>query len=168
MWLISDLRDKATQITLAGLVQANDKMYLAATHSADAFNTAIETDLASEIKALSYSNTAVWFDDALGDDLAPLPNYSEAALLGRCANGVAGTVNFRLKRLVGVTPAKSVDSLTKMKALEDKGYTFAATVEQSVRSFGSTKTRYRDWETDRKSTRLNSSHEIPSRMPSSA
>ena len=29
-------------------------------------------------------------------------------------------------------------------------------------------TDYRDWETDRKSTRLNSSHEIPSRMPSSA
>ena len=28
--------------------------------------------------------------------------------------------------------------------------------------------RYRDWETDRKSTRLNSSHEIPYRMPSSA
>ena len=27
---------------------------------------------------------------------------------------------------------------------------------------------YRDWETDRKSTRLNSSHEIPTRMPSSA
>ena len=31
-----------------------------------------------------------------------------------------------------------------------------------------TTTKYRDWETDRKSTRLNSSHEIPSRMPSSA
>ena len=34
------------------------------------------------------------------------------------------------------------------------------------------RTDYRDWETtnnkDRKSTRLNSSHEIPSRMPSSA
>ena len=30
------------------------------------------------------------------------------------------------------------------------------------------RTTYRDWETDRKSTRLNSSHEIPSRMPSSA
>ena len=30
------------------------------------------------------------------------------------------------------------------------------------------KASYRDWETDRKSTRLNSSHEIPSRMPSSA
>ena len=33
---------------------------------------------------------------------------------------------------------------------------------------GGTNTAYRDWETDRKSTRLNSSHEIPSRMPSSA
>ena len=31
-----------------------------------------------------------------------------------------------------------------------------------------TERSYRDWETDRKSTRLNSSHEIPSRMPSSA
>ena len=29
-------------------------------------------------------------------------------------------------------------------------------------------TRYRDWETDRKSTRLNSSHSRASRMPSSA
>ena len=35
--------------------------------------------------------------------------------------------------------------------------------------FGSVCPTYRDWETkDRKSTRLNSSHEIPSRMPSSA
>ena len=30
------------------------------------------------------------------------------------------------------------------------------------------KTCYRDWETDRKSTRLNSSHSAKSRMPSSA
>ena len=29
-------------------------------------------------------------------------------------------------------------------------------------------TKYRDWETDRKSTRLNSSHSAKSRMPSSA
>ena len=31
-----------------------------------------------------------------------------------------------------------------------------------------TRTSYRDWETDRKSTRLNSSHSAKSRMPSSA
>ena len=33
---------------------------------------------------------------------------------------------------------------------------------------GKQATRYRDWETDRKSTRLNSSHSRASRMPSSA
>ena len=35
-------------------------------------------------------------------------------------------------------------------------------------NFYNVEKHYRDWETDRKSTRLNSSHEIPSRMPSSA
>ena len=39
-------------------------------------------------------------------------------------------------------------------------------IELSMRTI--TIAKYRDWETDRKSTRLNSSHEIPSRMPSSA
>ena len=38
-----------------------------------------------------------------------------------------------------------------------------------VRPLNSTFTlSYRDWETDRKSTRLNSSHSAKSRMPSSA
>ena len=37
-----------------------------------------------------------------------------------------------------------------------------------IRNIPKEQWRYRDWETDRKSTRLNSSHEIPSRMPSSA
>lgn len=146
LWLISDLRDTDTQVQLAGLVETNDKMYLAATHDVtNALDPLIHTDLASELKSLSYSNTATWFDDALGGNLLPLPNYSEAALVGRCANGIAGTVNFRLKRLVGVTPADSVDTLAKMKALEDKGYTFAATVEQTTRSYGSTKTASGEW-----------------------
>lgn len=145
LWLISDLRDVTTQVTLAGIVQTNDKMYLAATHEASALDPLLDTDLSSEIKALSYSNTAAWFDDALDTDPTVIPNYSEAALVGRCANGVAGTVNFRRKRLVGVTPAASVDSLTKMAALENKGYTFAANLEQSVRSFGSGKTGSGEW-----------------------
>ena len=145
LWLISDLRDTATQVQLAGLVETNDKMYLAATHDTVALTALDETDLASQVKALSYGNTACWFDDALETTPDVIPNYSEAALLGRCANGVAGTVNFRLKRLVGVTVAASVDSLTKMTTLENKGYTFAANIEQSVRSYGSTKTGSGEW-----------------------
>ena len=145
LWLISDLRDVPTQVQLAGLAQANDKMYLAATHAADALDPLLDTDLASQVKALSYSNTAAWYDDALGTVELPLPNYSEAALVGRCANGTAGTVNFRLKRLVGVTQPKSITSLSNITALENKGYTFAANVEQAVRSFGSTKTGSGEW-----------------------
>lgn len=144
-WLISDLRDVETQIAVAGIVEVNDKMYLAATDDGDALDPMVSTDLASKLKALSYSNTATWYDSALGTDLLSLPNYSEAALVGRCANGIAGTVNFRLKRLVGVTPPASVDTLSKMKALEDKGYTFAATVEQTTRSYGSAKTASGEW-----------------------
>ena len=41
-------------------------------------------------------------------------------------------------------------------------------VVESIGGVCTTVEPYRDWETDRKSTRLNSSHEIPSRMPSSA
>ena len=39
---------------------------------------------------------------------------------------------------------------------------------ENIFSKGNTRNSYRDWETDRKSTRLNSSHSGESRMPSSA
>ena len=40
--------------------------------------------------------------------------------------------------------------------------------DELARVVVSGRTYYRDWETDRKSTRLNSSHSAKSRMPSSA
>ena len=51
------------------------------------------------------------------------------------------------------------NKLLKEKSLED-GEIFKGDLEQED--------TYRDWETDRKSTRLNSSHSAKSRMPSSA
>ena len=45
---------------------------------------------------------------------------------------------------------------------------FFTRVKNSEFNYTTNPSAYRDWETDRKSTRLNSSHEIPSRMPSSA
>lgn len=74
-----------------------------------------------------------------------MANYSEAAILGRCANGIAGTVNFKLKRLIGVTVPDTITGLTDISTLENKGYTFAANLEQTVRSFGSTRTGSGDW-----------------------
>ena len=49
------------------------------------------------------------------------------------------------------------------------GYKFADTIIPKVEFLdNNTVCAYRDWETDRKSTRLNSSHSGESRMPSSA
>ena len=40
--------------------------------------------------------------------------------------------------------------------------------KKAVKAYKANNAAYRDWETDRKSTRLNSSHRSLSRMPSSA
>ena len=53
----------------------------------------------------------------------------------------------------------------KLKRLQ---YEYTRIIGERSDLAGETYSVYRDWETDRKSTRLNSSHEIPSRMPSSA
>ena len=54
------------------------------------------------------------------------------------------------------------------KEIESKEEEEEENVPKRKRRRAKSSPRYRDWETDRKSTRLNSSHEIPSRMPSSA
>ena len=58
------------------------------------------------------------------------------------------------------------DTALKMaQAAKEAGEASKKPIELKIEQ---TNIEYRDWETDRKSTRLNSSHEIPSRMPSSA
>ena len=60
------------------------------------------------------------------------------------------------------------DETSRYDVILDKQYTvkefISAILEQNKDEWG----WYRDWETDRKSTRLNSSHSAKSRMPSSA
>ena len=159
LWLISDLRDAEEQIEIAQLGESNKKFYLAATHSADALNSAITTDLGSRVKALGLNNTATWYDDgfdklqlagpdnagSVGATYGTKPNYSEAAILGRCANGTAGTVNFRLKKLIGVTVPTSIDTNNKLTTLNNKNYNFAATLEGQTRSYGSGKVGSGEW-----------------------
>ena len=64
----------------------------------------------------------------------------------------------------GVGKTVVIQELIRNIASEHGGYSIFAGVGERSREGND----YRDWETDRKSTRLNSSHEIPSRMPSSA
>ena len=60
-----------------------------------------------------------------------------------------------------------LDAYLKQKGVSNYGF-LNSPQYQFLQKQGQQACRYRDWETDRKSTRLNSSHEIPSRMPSSA
>ena len=63
---------------------------------------------------------------------------------------------------VGSTFFTKIETLIK-KVLGNR--TIGGTASTDITTNNST---YRDWETDRKSTRLNSSHSAKSRMPSSA
>ena len=67
----------------------------------------------------------------------------------------------------GITAAEAI--IMKLREMATKGDIKAAQLLLD-RGYGKAKQsiRYRDWETDRKSTRLNSSHSAKSRMPSSA
>ena len=59
------------------------------------------------------------------------------------------------------------DKVNMFEALTN-GKLFTLTAPLSVNNNPNITNTYRDWETDRKSTRLNSSHRSLSRMPSSA
>ena len=64
--------------------------------------------------------------------------------------------------------AREVEALkSKLVTNSNRAAASNATAKKTPNK-NSTSKKYRDWETDRKSTRLNSSHEFVSRMPSSA
>ena len=64
---------------------------------------------------------------------------------------------------------KQVSEIDSLLDATKKGMSdYAKQIKEASGNFDTMKTSYRDWETDRKSTRLNSSHSAKSRMPSSA
>ena len=67
-----------------------------------------------------------------------------------------------MKKILRIKFAKNTDLYKKLKATEPAKLINVDTYRDEYWGV------YRDWETDRKSTRLNSSHSAKSRMPSSA
>ena len=120
----------------------------------------------AQTKAIAENIAIAWFN--AGTDRM---NATTAA--DRVANElikITGDLNIRERTLLkdwiyqgvhaGVALLEGVTDVVKIKALikaASKG------IKEVI-----TKSGYRDWETDRKSTRLNSSHRSLSRMPSSA
>lgn len=150
LWLISDLRDKEIQAQLAAVVESTDKYYVAATHDPNALVAIDETDIASVLKPLQYNQTYVWYDDAItvvvpDEDPVELPNYTEIALVARCTSGTIGTVQFLVKKLIGVGVPATVKTDTNQNTLTAKGYTFAAKANGAVYSYGSGKVASGEW-----------------------
>ena len=73
-----------------------------------------------------------------------------------------------LKNDLEVMNAKLIDKLQEVKSMLDEGDDDIKWELDNNIKLDYDSERYRDWETDRKSTRLNSSHSAKSRMPSSA
>ena len=80
-----------------------------------------------------------------------------------------GNSNVELDILQKFLEKQKYSSLTVSNALPQLSRGLSHLTYQTAHApFKPNKSGYRDWETDRKSTRLNSSHSAKSRMPSSA
>ena len=94
-----------------------------------------------------------------------------ASMIAAAVTGIIGAVAAIRTWLVNAkwTPAKSwIANANNWAYIAAIVAALAPVLSPLVPGLQDLATAYRDWETDRKSTRLNSSHEIPSRMPSSA
>ena len=80
---------------------------------------------------------------------------------------LSGTISDCIKISLKTSPTGDIIS-RKVEDIDVVPVVFPALKDIPLKKVTSTTGMYRDWETDRKSTRLNSSHSAKSRMPSSA
>ena len=114
-----------------------------------------------------------------GSFLPPLPTTAIPLNNKSVENIVKMVLDECVELLVTVTSSESerkeileniVNNINYRKDLEIEDKSIETVVESQIDAFVDIEyyIKYRDWETDRKSTRLNSSHSAKSRMPSSA
>lgn len=103
--LVTTTRTKADQLLAAAFVEANKKIYVAASAEADIVDTTDASDstsLAAVFKDNAYDRSAVVYLSAAASA------YPDAALLGKILPFTAGSYTAKFKTLAGIT----VDSLT--------------------------------------------------------
>ena len=124
-------------------------------------------------KAGIYGGIGAATGAVIGAATSSKKDRTKGALIGAAVGGAAGggygyyvdTQEAKLRQTLQGTGVQVQRNGDDLKLIMPGNITFASDSADISSSFYDV---YRDWETDRKSTRLNSSHEIPSRMPSSA
>lgn len=138
LWVITDDRNTASQLDTAEYIEATEKFYAIGSNDTEVIDGSSTTDIAYHIKNLSYNRSFVFYSTGATSTKAP-----EAALLGRCANGVAGSVLFLYKTLVGVTPDSFTDA--EYAAIESKNVTAYSTIESQGNLVGAGKVGSGEW-----------------------
>ena len=137
LWVITDDRTIASQLDTAEYIQATEKFYCIGSADEDVIDNASTTDIAALLKSNSYDRSFVFYHTTADDEAV------EAALLGRCTNGVAGSVLFLYKTLVGVTADSFTD--TEYTTLETKNITAYSLIEDQGSVIGSGKVGSGEW-----------------------
>ena len=120
--------------------------------------------LVSESEKLRQSYTAKGIEDAAKTYATKVAN-SKVDVAGR-AGAIARGAAFG--SILPLIPIRVLGSTLWGKMAMPSSDSTASALMVRLATPSRSAVRYRDWETDRKSTRLNSSHEFVSRMPSSA
>ena len=101
-----------------------------------------------------------------------VPMYTQAEVISQISNAYTPEM-WQIIKGYNTMPGHICADLSFKNAIDTiklmhKEYLINTAVEDAIPTLTYTSRAYRDWETDRKSTRLNSSHSAKSRMPSSA
>lgn len=114
-FLLTETRTKADILALAAIIETKLKMYFICTADADVKN-GVAANVLKELKALSYNRTAYQYS-------ADEANYPEAGWVGGQAPKDPGSVTWKFKPIVGITP--DILTTAEFTAIrDDNGNTF--------------------------------------------
>ena len=106
-------------------------------------------------------------DTEVSDDKFKIPNSLRREIVRNGTEDIDGIVAGNVVVDVDCEASSELVTCDSVDCVEDVGFFVCSSAWSSTWGFA-VGWLYRDWETDRKSTRLNSSHRSLSRMPSSA
>lgn len=119
--LLSDTRVESDVKAMAGMIQAQRRMYFTSSSSVDILDPMSITDLGAVLHDAGYFRTALMYSPTSATD------YPEASWVGSQLIEIPGSNTWEYKRLPGVAISRLTDS--NISALEAKGVNYYITVK---------------------------------------